>query len=98
MCSMLSVVCLSSSSTTALAAILPSASGRRHRAELRQRSLTTFEKHGVRRIDALGVKFDPRVHEAVYTLVTATHSACGLRLHAQRLVVVRRARTKRTRI
>ena len=49
---------------------------RRLWAELLLCSLATFERHGVRRIDALGAKFDPRVHEAVYTLVTALGLQC----------------------
>src|SRR3546814_6743354 len=37
--------------------------------------LTAFEKHGIRRLDPLGQKFDPEYHQAMYELETAERPA-----------------------
>jgi len=37
--------------------------------------LEALEKHGIRRIDALGVPFDPSRHEAVFEVMDAKHPA-----------------------
>lgn len=37
--------------------------------------LTAFEKHGIRRLDPLGEKFDPEYHQAMYELETAERPA-----------------------
>jgi len=34
--------------------------------------LDAFEKHGIRRVDALGQRFDPDHHEAVFEVADAT--------------------------
>lgn len=37
--------------------------------------LTAFEKHGIRRLDPLGQRFDPEYHQAMYELETAERPA-----------------------
>jgi molecular chaperone GrpE len=44
--------------------------------EVTERELTNvLERHGIRRIDALGQKFDPHMHQAMFEVPTADHPA-----------------------
>jgi molecular chaperone GrpE len=42
--------------------------------EVTERELTNvLERHGIRRIDAMGQKFDPHMHQAIFEVPTADH-------------------------
>jgi molecular chaperone GrpE len=44
--------------------------------EVTERELTNvLERHGIRRIDAMGQKFDPHMHQAMFEVPTADHPA-----------------------
>ncbi|HKG74542.1 MAG TPA: nucleotide exchange factor GrpE [Aestuariivirgaceae bacterium] len=44
--------------------------------EVTERELTNvLERHGIRRIDAMGQKFDPHMHQAIFEVPTADHPA-----------------------
>jgi molecular chaperone GrpE len=44
--------------------------------EVTERELTNvLERHGIRRIDAMGQKFDPHMHQAMFEVLTADHPA-----------------------